>query len=267
MASPYRRIQSADGDIRILIVQPGQLQDPLKCHLEVARLSLDQGSKPENPPSYEAISYCWGDPTPCKPCDLNGISVKIPVSASEVIHRFRLPDAPRRIWIDALCINQQDITERGEQVSLMGAVYSQCTRCLIWLGPDTDNTAKTAFDTVDKVCHAAREADRESKDPMVEMLSMLSSTSFTRSVFNASFEQRLKGKRGEPVFNLEDTQQDLFRLLRRPWFQRKWSFKKQSWPQSRQSTVAPKQGLYPPSSKQATACTGIIHGLTLERNS
>ncbi|KAI8680368.1 HET domain-containing protein [Fusarium keratoplasticum] len=224
MTSPYRRIQSAAGDIRILIVQPGQLQDPLTCHLEVARLSLDQGSKPENPPSYEAISYCWGDPTPCKPCDLDGISVKIPVSASEVIHRFRLPDAPRRIWIDALCINQQDITERGEQVSLMGAVYSQCTRCLIWLGPDTDNTAKTAFDTVDKVCHAAREADRESKDPMVEMLSMLSSTSFTRSVFNASFEQRLKGERGEPVFNLEDTQQDLFRLLRRPWFQRKWVF-------------------------------------------
>ncbi|KAI8724185.1 HET domain-containing protein [Fusarium sp. LHS14.1] len=224
MASPYHRIQSAAGDIRILIVQPGQPEDPLECHLEVARLSLDQGSKPENSPSYEAISYCWGDPTPCKPCDLDGIAIKIPASASEVIHRFRLSDAPRRIWIDALCINQQDIVERGEQVSLMGAVYSQCTRCLVWLGPDTDNTARTAFDTVGKVCHAAREADRESKDPMVEMLSMLSSRSFTRSVFNASFEQRLRGERGEPSFKLKDIQDDLFTLLRRPWFQRKWVF-------------------------------------------
>ncbi|KAL6352589.1 hypothetical protein LRP88_13055 [Fusarium phalaenopsidis] len=236
MASPYQRIQSAAGDIRILIVQPGQPQDPLKCQLEVARLSLDQGSKPENPPSYEAISYCWGDPTPCEPCELDGIAVKIPASASEVIRRFRLPDAPRRIWIDALCINQQDIAERGEQVSLMGAVYSQCTHCLIWLGLDTDNTAKTAFDTVDKVYTAAREADRESKDPMVEMLSMLSSTSFTRSVFNASFEQRLKGKRGEPVFYLKDTQQDLFKLLRRPWFQRKWVFQ--------EAVLAPESTVY-----------------------
>ncbi|RSL88116.1 hypothetical protein CDV31_016127 [Fusarium ambrosium] len=236
MTSPYQRIESALGDIRVLIVQPGHPQDPLKCQIEVARLSLDAGSKPENPPSYEAISYCWGDPTPCEPCELDGIAVKIPASASEVIHRFRLPDSPRRIWIDALCINQQDITERGEQVSLMGAVYSQCTHCLIWLGSDTDNTAKTAFDTVDKVCHAARQADRESKDPMVEMLSMLSSTSFTRSVFNASFEQRLKGKRGEPSFKLEDTQQDLFKLLRRPWFQRKWVFQ--------EAVLAPESTVY-----------------------
>lgn len=39
------------------------------------------------------------------------------------------------VWVDAVCINQQDIAERNAQVSLMGEIYSQASQVLVWLGP------------------------------------------------------------------------------------------------------------------------------------
>jgi hypothetical protein len=45
------------------------------------------------------------------------------------------------LWIDQLCINQDDPTEREEQVSIMHEIYSGGLRTLIWLGEDTEDTA------------------------------------------------------------------------------------------------------------------------------
>lgn len=42
---------------------------------------------------------------------------------TKALNAFRLPYATRRIWVDALCINQNDLVERQSQVRLMGAVY------------------------------------------------------------------------------------------------------------------------------------------------
>jgi Heterokaryon incompatibility protein (HET) len=42
---------------------------------------------------------------------------------TKALTAFRLPFTSRRIWVDALCINQNDIVERQSQVRLMGAVY------------------------------------------------------------------------------------------------------------------------------------------------
>lgn len=36
------------------------------------------------------------------------------------------------------CVNQKDIKERGQQVTLMGKVYSRCRECFIWLGEEDD---------------------------------------------------------------------------------------------------------------------------------
>jgi hypothetical protein len=47
---------------------------------------------------------------------------------------FRESAVEMILWIDAICINQEDITERGHQVQLMGRVCSKATRVLVWLG-------------------------------------------------------------------------------------------------------------------------------------
>jgi hypothetical protein len=43
-------------------------------------------------------------------------------------------DKSRVFWVDAICISQQDIIERGCQVALMGEIYSQAAQTMIWLG-------------------------------------------------------------------------------------------------------------------------------------
>lgn len=43
------------------------------------------------------------------------------------------------LWIDALCINQQDAAEVNQQVLLMGDIYNLCRQTIVWLGPDADD--------------------------------------------------------------------------------------------------------------------------------
>lgn len=51
------------------------------------------------------------------------------------------------IWIDALCINQQDVLERGHQVDMMGVIYRGAQRVIAWLGtPDLEELESAALD-------------------------------------------------------------------------------------------------------------------------
>lgn len=56
----------------------------------------------------------------------------------DALLRLRKPDDTLRIWADALCINQNDMAERRQQVQLMRRIYQQCEKCLVWLGPHTE---------------------------------------------------------------------------------------------------------------------------------
>ncbi|KAI0189793.1 heterokaryon incompatibility protein-domain-containing protein [Xylaria flabelliformis] len=47
-------------------------------------------------------------------------------------------------WIDALCIDQDDLFERSSQVSYMGEIYKKASLCVIWLGEETDSTTSAA---------------------------------------------------------------------------------------------------------------------------
>ncbi len=115
-------------EIRLLRVKAGKENHRLSCKLR--RVSLLDDPKPV----YETVSYCWGGSNAKEAILLNGVKRDIPSSAAQAIRRIRLLDADRDLWIDAICINQNDDTERGQQVSAMHKVYSQTRRNLIWLG-------------------------------------------------------------------------------------------------------------------------------------
>ena len=58
---------------------------------------------------------------------------------SDAASSARLRSRSPRIWIDAVCINQEDLVERNAQVSLMGRIYSKAQQVIVWLGlPDKD---------------------------------------------------------------------------------------------------------------------------------
>ena len=65
-------------------------------------------------------------------CD--GQKVAVSAELVDALRRIRLPDRHRSIWIDALCINQQDVNERNMQVRNMRDIYSRADHVLIWVG-------------------------------------------------------------------------------------------------------------------------------------
>ena len=106
--------------------------DPIQCQLFESKLTAAE--------DYAAISYTWGGTS--KPCDIvvNGYSMTITKNAYLALRDMRRRESDRILWVDALCINQDDDEERSQQVQQMGAIYSQAERVLIWLGEPTYDT-------------------------------------------------------------------------------------------------------------------------------
>jgi hypothetical protein len=111
---------------------------------------------PASPPSeliYEALSYTWGPDnissfvlveTKDGPEKSNRTTSVQKLAITETLHEallhLRRSDSPRTLWIDAICINQKDASERDEQVLRMGDIYRNAYRVVVWLGPERDNS-------------------------------------------------------------------------------------------------------------------------------
>ena len=103
-------------------------------------------------PSYETISYYWGDSALKCQIEIGGHYMPVPQSTFAALRRVRLPDRPRTVWIDAVCIDQQNIEERGHQVALMRDVYSNSVGNLVYLG-EADSTNLGALDSIQAIVH------------------------------------------------------------------------------------------------------------------
>lgn len=137
-------------EIRLLLIEPGLYEDRLRCKFKQAILS------DENKPVYETISYVWGDASVRDFVYFEEYELEVPASAASALKRIRYFDRPRVVWIDAICINQQDIKERNSQVSLMRDIYSHTAVGLIWLDEDDGDIR----DAVDMIHALFDEADR-----------------------------------------------------------------------------------------------------------
>ena len=149
--------------------------DPLPDTRSIRILTLDPSADPVAPltgtlticpldaphASYETISYAWGTgPRSLKLFILRHVadgddapSLR-PLAVTQSIHdalcRMRCSDGtPRRLWADQVCINQEDLAERGLQVQLMNAVFKGAARILVWLGRDPEGVAAAAVRMVE----------------------------------------------------------------------------------------------------------------------
>ncbi|APA13266.1 hypothetical protein sscle_10g080360 [Sclerotinia sclerotiorum 1980 UF-70] len=133
MTQIYTPLNSDLFQIRRLTLQPAiSLNDTLHGNLDVVSL--------ESNPEYEALSYVWGATTPAKTINLDGLLISITPNLENALRNLRLTNLPRILWVDALCINQDDLDERASQVALMRRVYSEATTVLIWLGSESDGS-------------------------------------------------------------------------------------------------------------------------------
>lgn len=133
----YNAITLPGRSFRVLVIEPSaHLDNQIVCTLQKVDLdSIEQKSSQY----YEALSYTWGDPNPKQSILLHGLKYEIGCNCFEALKKLRWTSGVRRLFVDAICINQNDIQERGRQIALMGAVYSKAFRVLAWLGDSTDS--------------------------------------------------------------------------------------------------------------------------------
>lgn len=125
--------------IRLVTVYPGRSDERIECSIQHMRLN-------RTALQYEALSYVWGPPSSTEKIYCAGKTLPVTQSLSAALQRFRMPSAPRTIWIDQICINQANLEERKHQVALMTRIYKNAKKVLIWLGPDDTGLASDARD-------------------------------------------------------------------------------------------------------------------------
>lgn len=125
---------------RVLVLEPGIGNQMIFGKLEV--IDIDDN------PDFEAISYVWGSRKKQRTIFCNKVAIKITQNLYEALRRIRNPSEQRTVWADAICINQNDVAERGHQVAFMGHLYSRAQRVLIHIAGNDEGHAACAASLV-----------------------------------------------------------------------------------------------------------------------
>lgn len=144
----YRSLTMVEREIRLLRIDAkpsSNANENLKCSIEHITLG------PQAPP-YAAISYCWGPNTNQAVMNIDGRDVKVPHSAESTL-RYLAQEPGELIWIDAVCINQQDNVEKGRQVAMMKDIYTGAKEVRIWLGNLDNDVVVKAINSARSIYH------------------------------------------------------------------------------------------------------------------
>ncbi|KAF2446575.1 HET-domain-containing protein [Karstenula rhodostoma CBS 690.94] len=151
-------------NIRILRIPPAPSEadttDLFECTIQVVSLG--------KLPQYETISYVWGSVTDQVPILVSGHRIEISRSLSGALRQLQLPDRDRLLWVDQICINQQNLEEKADQVQLMSIIYTKCSRCIAWMGEVRDDMLADADAAVQLIQYMA--AASRAQDPHAEPL-------------------------------------------------------------------------------------------------
>ena len=190
----------ADGYIRLIELFSDTVDAPLQCRIFTCCLN--------DAPlvSFEALSYVWGPQEPLYDLLCGDIKPRVlrvgPNLRDALLHLRCHPSTntnPRVLWVDRICINQDDIEERASQVQLMCTIYRRCWQALVWLGMDDSNTEE-AFE-----CARFIHKNGFDEDTPLENLALFRSPAVS-------------------LADLRNYLSVLAKVTHRPWFERAWTF-------------------------------------------
>lgn len=131
---PDAPIDPGSEDIRIFQLLPGTFGNKISGRL--IRHNMQRSNAIQ---SYEALSYRWVTTLRTQTIELNqSPNFGITAALESALQILRISNQARMIWIDAICINQEDVQERNYQVKLMRRIYLQAKTVRIWLDVDID---------------------------------------------------------------------------------------------------------------------------------
>ncbi|ETS86705.1 hypothetical protein PFICI_00533 [Pestalotiopsis fici W106-1] len=208
-------------EIRLVTLEGiDEVTDRVVCRLDTVPLSDSL--------KYRALSYCWGDAEPPALVECNGFQLRVTenlTAALKCLLRNRngkpLSDF-LTFWIDAICINQENIMERAHQVTLMGNIYRQAKEVVVWLGPAADHS-----DLAFRACQRLYDEDlrrktglssaKEMKYKVAKGVRWSSMESYAHIIYDE------KGRLSSRAITAYIRELDaIHAILRRPWWTRVW---------------------------------------------
>ncbi|KAL9110470.1 MAG: hypothetical protein Q9227_005014 [Pyrenula ochraceoflavens] len=125
----FTALKDSEPQIRLLKLEPAQHEsDDIYCKLATA--AFDRGKRLE----YEALSYVWGDTADPRRISVNGKPIFVTQNLDLALRRLRNAHTARTLWIDAICIDQSNNTEKVHQINQMRDIFASASRVLVWLG-------------------------------------------------------------------------------------------------------------------------------------
>ncbi|TVY41418.1 Heterokaryon incompatibility protein 6,OR allele [Lachnellula subtilissima] len=153
----YQPLDVRAREIRVLVLQSSlKDDDPIRC--ELVHIGLDEDITTLRARShfrtglmnFNTLSYTWGDPNNNRAVILEGhrfpVRENLHAALRHLRNSHRSASSSNSItksywWVDAMCINQENVSERNDQVSLMTRIYKKSFGVHIWLGDEAENSS------------------------------------------------------------------------------------------------------------------------------
>lgn len=240
----YTPLSNPNSDIRLIDIVYGRPDEILICQMRTTYSEIST--------KYQALSYTWGDATRKVPIKLNGGDFFITKNLENALRQLRTREKyfsvlQTPLWIDAICINQEDSNERDAQVRRMKSIYEQAEQVVIWLGKYNEPTDQAfrpelrrwEIDGVQQnsedlarcallLCLCLKEeAARIHKMEFLTRLKYdfamdLATTSKARNIVNPEAQEISMSLEDCKYASEKQVWAQLSRLFYRPWFERLW---------------------------------------------
>jgi hypothetical protein len=219
----YKPLAHPDSDLRLIYIDPGSYNDRVSCRLSPQYQRWVPNSSTITGVSrfYQALSYTWGDCERKVPILLDGQTFLVTENLEGALRHLRCltPDDSAKalpLWVDAICINQENIDERDSQVRRMKSIYEQAVRVVIWVGKYNEFSDEIFGSSRWKIDRVEDNSEAMARSALVLCLVLK--------------EEATQQEGSEISIGLEDCHHSdnlqvwaqLSRLFHRPWFERLW---------------------------------------------
>lgn len=150
----YVPLERPDDEIRLLYIHPAGWDEDMSCHLRTYNL--------DTAPAYKAISYTWGAESPLFQIWVDRKPILVRWNCLYALRQARLHGGgDLDIWIDSICINQQDLLEKSAQFAMMGDIFERAHCVFSCLGAMVESTSFlfNTFGTLALVYRTGRPCD------------------------------------------------------------------------------------------------------------
>lgn len=151
----YHKLDQNNHEIRLLEVLPTLNNGRIECRLSTGHLKNA---------NYVVLSYRWGTLAAEHEVVINKHSFLVRKNLWDFLSVIR-EQSGMFFWIDALCINQDDLEERNQQVRIMGQIFQSASMVLSWLGA-ANHEVEQAFDLMSKVWSSSPSEEDSDHLPM-----------------------------------------------------------------------------------------------------